>query len=188
MTTYRERRENRAERRRGWADGREKKADTAWQKSRDAVDGIPLGQPILVGHHSERGHRKALATSDRQARKTIEHLDMAKHHTQAATTIERQLDQSIYSDDPDAIERLQEKIDGLEERRERIKTLNKRIRAGESYNDLELTRTEIEDLKMVASYSTRRRPTFPPYVLQNLGGNITRAKKRLALLMIEPSD
>ena len=113
---------------------------------------------------------------------------MAKHHTQAATTIERQLDQSIYSDDPDAIERLQEKIDGLEERRERIKTLNKRIRAGESYNDLELTRTEIEDLKMVASYSTRRRPTFPPYVLQNLGGNITRAKKRLALLMIEPSD
>ena len=183
MTTYRERRENRAERRRDWAEGRKTKADTAWQKSRDAVDGIPLGQPILVGHHSERGHRKALATSDRHARKTIEHIDMAKHHAQAATTIERQLDQSIYSDDPDAIERLQEKIDGLEERRDRIKDLNRRIRKGESLDNLGLTEKEIGDLAMAAAWHNRK--TFPPYILQNLGGNINRAKKRLAEL-IEP--
>ena len=186
--TYRERRENRAERRRDWADGREQKADTAWQKSRDAVDGIPLGQPILVGHHSERGHRKALATSDRQARKTIEHLDMAKHHAQAAKTIERQLDQSIYDDDPDAIERLETKIAGIEERRERIKDLNRRIRKGESLDDLGLTSREIDDLAMCAAYSTRKPVTFPPYVLQNLGGNINRAKNRLAGLIEAQAD
>jgi hypothetical protein len=37
------------------------------------VEMIPMGQPILVGHHSERRHRRDLERHDRNIRKAIEH-------------------------------------------------------------------------------------------------------------------
>lgn len=121
--TYRERRERRAERRRTWA-GREGKADAAHQASHDATAGIPFGQPILVGHHSEGKHRRAIERSQRQATKAIEHSDMARRHRQAADTIDAQLDASIYDDDPDAIDRLRERIEQREAKRDRMKKAN----------------------------------------------------------------
>jgi hypothetical protein len=40
------------------------KAEAESDKAHGAVAGIPFGQPILVGHHSERRHRAALKRSD----------------------------------------------------------------------------------------------------------------------------
>lgn len=37
--------------------------DALWQRSHDVIASIPPGQPILVGHHSERRHRRALDRS-----------------------------------------------------------------------------------------------------------------------------
>ncbi len=176
----RDRLDRRAERREEWADSRERKGEAAWEASRQAVEGIPLGQPILVGHHSERAHRKALGTSERKAFEGIEHHRMADRHQQAAEGIRRQLDQSIYDDDPDVIEALTERIAMLEEQRERIKDLNRRIRKGEPLDSLGLTEKETRDLQFAAANHGRK--TFPPYVLQNLGGNIKRQKDRLARL------
>ncbi|MGH2976536.1 MAG: DUF3560 domain-containing protein, partial [Solirubrobacterales bacterium] len=121
VVTYRERRERRADRRRGWAEGREAKAESASKASHDATAGIPFGQPILVGHHSEGKHRRAVERSRRQASKSIEHSDMAQHHRQAAYTIEAQLAASIYDDDPDAIERLRERVEQREMKRREMK-------------------------------------------------------------------
>ena len=45
-----------------------------------AVALIPLGQPILVGHHSEGRHRRDLARHDRNMNKALEHL----HNSEAA--------------------------------------------------------------------------------------------------------
>ena len=42
------------------------------QKSHDYVAGIVPGQPILVGHHSERHHRKAIENSNRAMGKAVE--------------------------------------------------------------------------------------------------------------------
>ena len=95
----RERLERRAERREEWADSRERKADAAMDASRQAVEGIPFGQPILVGHHSERSHRKALQRSQDKAFESLEHDQMMRRHETAASTIRRNLDRSIYDDD-----------------------------------------------------------------------------------------
>ena len=57
MTTYRDRRIAKAERLREWADKRDAKAVTARAAADQTADMIPFGQPILVGHHSERGDR-----------------------------------------------------------------------------------------------------------------------------------
>ena len=53
MTT-RERRERKAERLREWAEKREAKSAVAYDSSRQIMDMIPFGQPILAGHHSQR--------------------------------------------------------------------------------------------------------------------------------------
>ena len=53
----------------------EQRAEQAIKAGDDAVGGIPFGQPILVGHHSERKHRKAVERAQRAADRTVEELD-----------------------------------------------------------------------------------------------------------------
>ena len=54
-----------ADRWRGWAEGHRANSDAAFEASHNAVEGIPFGQPILVGHYSERKHRAAIERSAR---------------------------------------------------------------------------------------------------------------------------
>lgn len=88
--TYRERREHRAERREEWAKKREKRADSRFAQVDEIADGIPPEQPVLVGHHSEKRHRRDLDRMATGMRKGFEHRDMAKRHR--ADTIRHQLD------------------------------------------------------------------------------------------------
>lgn len=176
----RERLERHAGQRSEWAESRERKGETSWEEGRKIADSIPLGQPILVGHHSERAHRRDLKRIHKKSSESVEHFDMARRHGEAARTLERQLGESIYDDDEDAIEALEERIAGLEAQRERIKDLNRRIRKGESLDSLDLTEKEAKDLEFAARWHGRK--DFPPYVLQNLGGNITRNRQRLETL------
>jgi hypothetical protein len=157
MTTYRERREARAERLREWADKREAKAGAAFDGARAIGDMIPFGQPILIGHHSERRHRRDIDRIDTNMRRGVENARTAESMRSRADNIEAAAGHAIYSDDPDAIERLREKLAELEAKREQIKTDNKAARS-------------------------RGDKPQPAYVLQNLGGNITRTRQRIAYL------
>ncbi len=170
MTT-REKRERRTARRREWAEGREAKADAAHQAAHDATAGIPFGQPILVGHHSEGKHRRAVERSQRQASQAVEHSNMAQRHQQAADTIEAQLDASIYDDDADAIERLRERIEQREAKREEMKAANAAYR-----------KQHRAELKAMTPYQRDQAVPHPGWELSNLGGCISRDKKRLARL------
>lgn len=49
-----------------------------------------------LGHHSEGKHRRAI---ERAMDRAHEHHEMAETHAQKAVGIERQLDNSIFSDD-----------------------------------------------------------------------------------------
>ena len=110
MGTYRERRERRAARREEWAEGREAKAGREFAQVKQTADAIPLGQPILVGHHSEKRARRDQKKIRRGVRRGLDHQKMAKRHRSRAAGIRDQLDRSIYSDDHDAAERLRERI------------------------------------------------------------------------------
>jgi hypothetical protein len=182
--TYRERRERRAERLREWADKRETKSTQAYEASNAIVEGIPFGQPILVGHHSESRHRRDIGRVHRLMDASVEHQRKAEDMNERASTIERQLDQSIYSDDPDAIERLRERIADLEAQRDRIKAYNASCRKGARNVDL-LDPKQQQDLAGIAkhaSYQLGKRGEYPSYALSNLGGNIKRNRDRLARL------
>lgn len=74
-TTLAERAEDRYIRFAGYRDNAASRAHEQAERSRQAIEGIPFGQPILVGHHSERKHRKAIEKAQRAASKTVEEFD-----------------------------------------------------------------------------------------------------------------
>jgi len=76
--TYQDRLERKAALLREWAEKRGNKADAALLAAHQAVEGIPFGQPVLLGHHSQRRHEKALETQDRKMRDSVESSDMAR--------------------------------------------------------------------------------------------------------------
>lgn len=126
--TYRDRRLAKADRLREWAGKREQKAADAWAKAERMASVIPFGQPILIGHHSERGDRRYRArissAFDRAAADAVHADQMARR----ADHIEAQVERAIYDDDPDAIERLAARIAALEELRDSIKASNAQAR------------------------------------------------------------
>lgn len=55
------------------ADRKTAAADAAWETERHAVEALPPdGQPILIGHHSERRHRNAIARAHAATRRAID--------------------------------------------------------------------------------------------------------------------
>jgi len=168
--TYRERREARAARRRQWAESREAKAAAAWETAETLSSVIPFGQPILVGHHSEGADRNRRRRISNAYERSFEHEDMRRRHVAAADTIEAQLEHSIYSDDPDAIERLEERIAELEAKRETIKARNAEYR-----------KTHPE-LRAMTPYQRDQAMPHRGYEFTNLSGNLNRQRKRLEQL------
>ncbi|MBO5004576.1 MAG: DUF3560 domain-containing protein, partial [Clostridia bacterium] len=77
------------------------------------------GQPIIVGHHSERKARRLHERAWEDTRKSIEEDKKSEYYKNKAQTIENS--KVIYNDDPNAIEKLKEKLEYLEKQRQLIK-------------------------------------------------------------------
>jgi hypothetical protein len=70
----------RAERYAERAQRADEEAEAAFRASQDAVRHIPPGQPILVGHHSEKRHRRDLERCDNAMRRACEATEKAQHY------------------------------------------------------------------------------------------------------------
>ena len=184
MSTYRERREARAERLREWADKRETKASAAFERADQIAGMIPFGQPILVGHHSEGRHRRDVERIGRGMTQGVEHSRTAERMRERAANIDAAADRAIYSDDPDAIERLRDKLAGLEAERARIKAYNASCRKGARDLSLldEAQQAKLLSIAEVCAYQLGAKGEMPAYVASNLSGVITSTRKRLAAL------
>jgi hypothetical protein len=64
-------------------------ASAAWQAEHGILDMIPMGQPILVGHHSERRHRRDLDRAENLRRRASAEEDRAGYHADRAESAER---------------------------------------------------------------------------------------------------
>lgn len=107
MNTYEIKILERRERYATLAEKKQEESNQAYQKAKSMGDMIPFGQPILVGHHSERGHRKALDTINNNMRKSIEldgKVDYYKNKAEQYGT------HGISSEDPEALQKLKEKL------------------------------------------------------------------------------
>lgn len=178
--TRRERLERKLAKRREWAESRKAKADAAYKTARGIVGNIPMGQPVLIGHHSEKRHRRDLERADNAMSRMVESSKMADHHISKAGGIADQLDRSIFSDDPDALDQLQARIVELEAERERRKAANKAYtKGGWDAVAAVLPPDQLARAHRSMAACPYERVPFPPYSLQNLGARIRTAKKRI---------
>lgn len=161
------------------AQRRAAEAAAAYERSDRMADAIPMGQPILVGHHSEK--------RDRRYRERM-HTLMRKGATLSAEarTLERQAAAvgtgGISSDDPDAIDKLRAKLAHHERLQELMTTANKLARKGDHEGLRRLSLTEREIVKLLQPDEYSGRVGFPPYALTNNNAEIRRLRDRITTL------
>lgn len=147
-----------------------------YEASKKLTENIPFGQPILVGHHSEKKHRNTIDKSWNKMNKSIECNNKAKHYQNKAETAEK--NNSISSDDPAAIEKISIKINTLKQQQEFMKNANKARKKGkdeyEKYCDNNTS--PFKTLKYVSHDSEK---PYATWTLTNNNANIRRLEKRL---------
>jgi len=70
----------------------ESESTARWEAFRQIQHGIPLGQPILVGHHSERRHRRDLARMDAHLEASVMAGRVAEMRASRAENLRRYLE------------------------------------------------------------------------------------------------
>lgn len=108
-----ERAQERAERQAEKAVVSKGRAAEAFAEAQAVQDMIPMGQPVLVGHHSERRHRNDLAKIDRKLDAGVELSNKAEHHERRAASAEYE---AVKNENPALIKRRLERL-GAERRR-----------------------------------------------------------------------
>ena len=159
-------------------------ADRHFQRSNNAVRGIEPGQPILVGHHSEKGHRAALRKSHAAMDKVVESYDKAAYYQDKAEAAAR--NKSISGDDPEAASRCIEKLEKLEAEQKLMKSVNaywrkhKTMKGYPGMSDEEAGRI---DGQMKTAYSwVQKNGPFESWKLSNNNAEIRRIKEKLETL------
>jgi hypothetical protein len=91
-----------AEKYQQWANSAESQSAASHKRSHDLVKDIPMGQPILVGHHSEKRHRRtldlswdALGKAVALSNKAGEHESRADYWNGRADTINLSMPESL---------------------------------------------------------------------------------------------
>lgn len=123
---FEERRQRRIDNAENRAEKNAQESDRLWEKADDMASIIPMGQPILVGHHSEKGDRRYRGKIDQTRRKSIEASDKSAYYADKAEGIKA--NDAIFSDDPSALEKLEAKLKSLTELSEFMKNANACIR------------------------------------------------------------
>lgn len=189
----RRRKENNLHNREEWAEKRKEKSVECASRASEMAAVIPMGQPILVGHHSEKGDRNYRSKIWNLTGKSVEHARMAEKHEETARGIKTQLNNTIYSSDSDAVKKLEEKIESLIAERDAVNAMNRAFRKAvkgwpdhvqKYYSGMYqwITRPgddpEIER-KYVLPEGVRYYPSFKN---QNINGRISQARRRLEQL------
>lgn len=128
-----------------------RKSERGWRE----LQAIPFGQPILVGHHSEKADRSYRSRAIGKIDKSVELHNVARELEERA---ERIGTGGISSDDPDALQKLEAKLLQTQETHALMIERNREARA-----------------------IGQPRP-YAAYQLSNSNGNIASIKKRIASL------
>jgi hypothetical protein len=181
MNSFEARRSDRKARQADRAARLSSEASSMFGRAREAIAGIPPGQPILVGHHSEKRHRHDLERHDTRMRKAIDLQKAAEEAARRAATEST----AISSDDPDAPDKIRERITALEHRQEMMTAANKVYRNKKLTDEQKVTKLIELGLSDKAARGGLEkdfagRIGFPGYALTNNNANMRRLRQRLA--------
>jgi hypothetical protein len=184
VNRYEEKKAARAERFKQYAENAEERSRAAFNQADSIASCIPMGQPILVGHHSERRHRRDIERIDGGMRRGIEEQKKAQYWAERAANAE---DTSrIDSDNPDAPQLIDDKIAKIERLRDRYKAINALMRkhpTPEAFAAAILEKwPDTKDAPALAhkllTPDFAGRKGIPGYQLTNMGAEIRRLKER----------
>lgn len=110
-----------AERRKAWALAAERKSEEYFCKSNRNRDFLSLGEPIKVGHHSERGHRKMIEDAWNNTGKAVAFSEKAEQHLSKADYWEKRANE-INLSMPESVEYYEHKLEQAIEYHTGLKT------------------------------------------------------------------
>jgi predicted RNA methylase len=172
---YAERRAARIERLQARAERARAEGTARVETARQRAAVIPFGQPILVGHHSEGRDRRYRARIEQGFTKGFAELKKADQLDRRAAAAEA--NEAISSDDPEAIQKLKQKLEDMDRYSERWKTINKALRSKDreaAVAALNLTDRERSTIKFA--------PAGRGFILSNASAEKRRIKARIAEL------
>lgn len=182
LNRYEERQQNRLDRYEALADKATVKSTVLATRSNQMAECIPFGQPILVGHHSEKRDRNFRSKIHSIMGKSVQEMKKAEYYKNKADSVGKG---GISSDDPNAIEKLKSKLEKLQQAQELMKKANKLIKKFPEHNArleglIELGFSEEKAIDVLnPKYGSIG---FASYSLQNNNAEINRLKKRIAEL------
>ena len=182
LKRYEERQQNRLDRYEALADKATVKSTVLATRSNQMVECIPFGQPVLVGHHSEKRDRNFRSKIHSIMGKSVQEMKKAEYYQNKADSVGKG---GISSDDPNAIEKLKSKLEKLQQAQELMKKANKLIKKFPEHNArleglIELGFSEEKAIDVLnPKYGSIG---FASYSLQNNNAEINRLKKRIAEL------
>jgi hypothetical protein len=135
------------------------------------------GQPILVGHHSEKGARRDHARMDNAMRNGIALSDAASAVASVTPST------AVLATDSDGAEIMQARIEKAEAQQAQWKAINALVRKGDraALAAMGLGETTIKEL-FTPQWGDRGPIGMPAYLLTNNNANIRRMRLRLAEL------
>jgi len=186
---YEERQEARRDRLRDRAERARAEADSAHGRA-DQLAYMMNGQPILIGHHSEKRHRADIRRMDGAMRKGIAKGNEAKELDRRADKVGSG---GVSSDDPSAVAKLRAKLAKREAEQAKMKAINAAWRkAGKPTADDAEAWQQIaadtcwpvqlfERIRLEMARDFMQRAPFS-YHLTNNNGNIRRIRQRIEQL------
>jgi hypothetical protein len=187
LNFYEAKQQARRERLQGASERAGRESNALYGRGRSMADVIPFGQPILVGHHSEkrdRGYRSRISRTFERAHEAGQKAqELAARAASVGTA-------GVSSDDPDAVVKLREKLAGLEANQARMVVVNREIRKGGAGLQERLIGLGLPALvaDSIVMPDFAGRVGFPDYRLKNNGAEIRRTQKRIAELLASAQE
>lgn len=182
MNAYQARLEARRQRLEAAADAATAESARRLGTARTMASAIPFGQPILIGHHSEKRDRNYRGRIAANYRKGFEAMERAKELAGKAASVGTA---GISSEDPDAVDLIGAKLAKLEKLQADMKAANAAIRkhrkAGPEAQVAALVLGGINEAhaRELLKPDFCGRIGFADYQLQNNGAEIRRLKARV---------
>ncbi|MFA4901077.1 MAG: DUF3560 domain-containing protein [Brevundimonas sp.] len=179
MNSYEEKQQARKARLEDAADKARGEAASRFATADKMFAAIPLGQPILVGHHSERGDRAYRGRAAAHMDKACEASNRADELAGRAASVGKG---GVSSDDPDAVTKLLAQVEKCEKDQATYALINKFVRKGDREGLASALHYSPETITKLFESDAFGRVGIPSYVTTNNAANIRRLKARIEQL------